>query len=80
MSQIPIGWLMNRGACLAQKATGTDDRWYTGHRPLYFYQKDIVGSSSCEANFYTLWWKLTNVATENGPFVVSFPIQKGDYP
>ena len=26
-----------------QNKTDTDDRWYTSHRPLYFYQKDIDG-------------------------------------
>ena len=39
-------WLINRGAwLLPKKTTGIDDRLYTSHRPLYFYQKDIVRCS-----------------------------------
>ena len=26
----------------------------------------------------TLWW--TNIAIENGPFIVDFPIKNGDFP
>ena len=43
----PIGWLISRGGWrFTPLTTGFyDDRWYTSSRPLYFYQKDIIGSS-----------------------------------
>ena len=38
-----VGWLIE-GWLLTTLTTGFyDDRWYTSSRPLYFYQKDIIG-------------------------------------
>ena len=39
MSQIPIGWLTNRGACGCPfvQRVGWWGRWYTSHRPLYLF-------------------------------------------
>ena len=39
-------WLVdeNRGVSLLEITTGFyDDIWYTSSRPIYFYQKDIIG-------------------------------------
>ena len=65
-------WLVNwcSGLKLAQKSNRFhDDSWYTSHRPLYFYQKDIVDlmknedfNTSNEYIFYDLM-------TFNGDFM-----------
>ena len=41
MSQIPIGWWIDRGGSLAFNRYIDDDG--IPNRPLYFYQKDIIG-------------------------------------
>ena len=38
-----VGWLKTRGLFTSLTTGFYDDRWYTSHRPLYFYQKDIFG-------------------------------------
>ena len=44
-------WLVNNNRLVLKKplyiTTGFyDDRWYTSSRPLYFYQKDMIGYTS----------------------------------
>ena len=42
--------------------------------------RDMQADESKTSNTFvtTLWW--TNIAMENGPFVVDFPIKNGDFP
>ena len=49
MSQIPIGWLINRGVCFTPLTIGNwFDRWYTSHRPkAIFTKRTQINCSGC---------------------------------
>ena len=48
-----VGWLI-KGFNKPLQQQVKDDRWYTVFRPLYFYQKDIIGVNSYGPYFYGL--------------------------
>ena len=59
LSQIPIGWLINRGGRPLQHLIQLiDDRWYTG--PSIFFTK----RTSCCAEAYLEKWNATALETE----------------